>query len=402
MKRKKILNMDSSSANVENQQTGTASMEYTSLESSPMLTKLNDMDILMEDSIDGPPSVGSGEHPVAISTPSTSTPATAKKQKIKYKLVSGYILYSRAHRKGVVANNPDSNFGDISRIVGNEWRSLSASEKAPWEEKATKMNEEIKLRGEAVTTTSEETCTSPAPVHPDQIYECYWDQCDYQFEELIDCLEHCIKEKDGVAGHVQSYFQQNPDAEMHCLWRGCQRIKNKKNSQPFPNVQRLVRHVKDLHINKGNGRVVAPENRNKNFKPSSRGNAIAMRPTPTATPTPSSASSSVPTPVAPPTPAPKQLEPLFISVPPRPQRALHSEAYIKYIEGLHAENKYICNWERTLNGSQETAPAPDPEKLNSVATWLGPKANQQDNVLNALWTLRNQLLRDTLSLQKTL
>lgn len=189
-----------------------------------MLTKLNDMDILMEDSIDGPPSVGSGEHPVAISTPSTSTPATAKKvcfytcrklhihlfyvlgvmvvyllsgailykfntshiyflnflfimesfgfnlqQKIKYKLVSGYILYSRAHRKGVVANNPDSNFGDISRIVGNEWRSLSASEKAPWEEKATKMNEEIKLRGEAVTTTSEETCTSPAPVHPDQV-----------------------------------------------------------------------------------------------------------------------------------------------------------------------------------------------------------------------------------------
>lgn len=66
-----------------------------------------------------------------------------------------------------------------------------------------------------------------------------------------------------MAGHVQSYFQQNPDAEMHCLWRGCQRIKNKKNSQPFPNVQRLVRHVKDLHINKGNGRVVAPENRNK-------------------------------------------------------------------------------------------------------------------------------------------
>ncbi|KAF2888456.1 hypothetical protein ILUMI_17717 [Ignelater luminosus] len=99
----------------------------------------------------------------------------------------------------------------------------------------------------------------------------------------------------------------------------------------------------------------------------------------------------------------KPQEPMFISVPPRPQRVLHSEAYIKYIEGLHSENRYITSWEKTLNATRENTPAPpDPEKLNSVATWLGKKYEQQDDVVNALWDLRNQLLRDSLGLFKTL
>lgn len=36
------------------------------------------------------------------------------------KLVTGYILYSSDVRKTVAAQNPESNFGDVSRIVGNE------------------------------------------------------------------------------------------------------------------------------------------------------------------------------------------------------------------------------------------------------------------------------------------
>ena len=46
-------------------------------------------------------------------------------------------------------------------------------------------------------------------------------------------------------------------------------------------------------------------------------------------------------------------EPLFHSVPPRPQRLLHSEAYIKYIEGLNKDSKSMCNWDRQLNVTQE-------------------------------------------------
>ncbi|KAJ8965412.1 hypothetical protein NQ314_004164, partial [Rhamnusium bicolor] len=155
------------------------------LEPSPQLTKMNDMDILMEDSLDGgPPSVGSGEIPVVVPTPGTNTPVTpATTKKIRALL---------------------------------EWFSLL------------------------------------------KIFECLWDSCDYQFEEVADLIEHCIKDKD-TQGHVQAYFQENQGADFHCHWRNCSR--NKKNLQPLPNLARLIRHVRDMHINKGNGRSVAPENR---------------------------------------------------------------------------------------------------------------------------------------------
>lgn len=79
-------------------------------------------------------------------------------------MVTGYILYSREVRKQVVQNNPESNFGEISKIVGNEWRSLPANEKQSWEEKASKLNEETKA-----LLLLDEQCASPAPANPDQV-----------------------------------------------------------------------------------------------------------------------------------------------------------------------------------------------------------------------------------------
>ncbi|KAG5885887.1 hypothetical protein JTB14_019148 [Gonioctena quinquepunctata] len=320
--------------------------------------------------------------------PNSETPSALKKSN-KNKVVTGYILYSREVRKQIVQNNPESTFGDISRIVGSEWKSLPQNEKQHWEEKASKLNEETKA-----LLLLDEQCSSPAAPPVDVIYECLWDNCDYQFEEVADLIEHCIKDKD-TQGHVQAFYTENQGADFNCYWRNCGR--NKKNVQPFPNIQRLIRHVRDMHINKGNGRSVPPENRSKNFKPSSKPPAV-NRPNSSATPNPTPVStSSILSPNA-----QKVSEPMFISVPPRPQRVLHSEAYIKYIEGLQAETRHITSWERTLQVTQENTPAPDMEKLQSITTWLGSKADQHDNVVAALWSLRNQLLKDTLGLHKTL
>lgn len=77
-------------------------------------------------------------------------------------------------------------------------------------------------------------------------------------------------------------------------------------------------------------------------------------------------------------------------------------AYYRYIEGLQAENRFISPWEKALNATAENVPPPDPEKLTSVATWLGKNYEKQEDVVNALWNLRNQLFKDTLGLQKTL
>lgn len=37
----------------------------------------------------------------------------------------------------------------------------------------------------------------------DQVFECCWDNCDWQFEDMTDCIDHCIAEQNG---HVQSSF----------------------------------------------------------------------------------------------------------------------------------------------------------------------------------------------------
>lgn len=51
--------------------------------------------------------------------------------------------------------------------------------------------------------------------------------------------------------------------EYQCQWRGCGRLK--KSVPPFPSVQRLARHVKEVHILKSNGRMIPPSERSRNF-----------------------------------------------------------------------------------------------------------------------------------------
>ena len=46
-------------------------------------------------------------------------------------------------------------------------------------------------------------------------------------------------------------------------------------------------------------------------------------------------------------------DPLFHVVPPKPQRILHSEAYIKYIEGLSKDTRTMCNWDKQLQATSQ-------------------------------------------------
>ncbi|KAG8292054.1 Protein polybromo-1, partial [Homalodisca vitripennis] len=94
----------------------------------------------------------------------------------------------------------------------------------------------------------------------------------------------------------------------------------------------------------------------------------------------------------------RNVEPLFVTVPPRPQRLLHSEAYIKYIEGLHSDSRSVSNWDRQLKATQETIEPPDMARL--PAHWLGNGVGNHGNILNALWTLRDFMFRDALGISK--
>lgn len=42
--------------------------------------------------------------------------------------------------------------------------------------------------------------------------------------------------------------------------------------------------------------------------------------------------------------------PMFVAPPPKTQRVLHSEAYLKYIEGLNSDSSTVSKWDQALKG----------------------------------------------------
>jgi HMG (high mobility group) box len=52
--------------------------------------------------------------------------------------MSAFMLYSNEMRQKVKEENPDATFGDIAKIIGAQYKQLSAEERAKFEEKASK------------------------------------------------------------------------------------------------------------------------------------------------------------------------------------------------------------------------------------------------------------------------
>jgi hypothetical protein len=96
---------------------------------------------IADDSLDSP-SVGSDFQTSASPAPSTSnlsqTPNIKKGRGPK--VITGYILYASARRKNVTFSNPDARFGEISRMIGNEWRSMEQGDRQVYEDRASKIN----------------------------------------------------------------------------------------------------------------------------------------------------------------------------------------------------------------------------------------------------------------------
>lgn len=59
--------------------------------------------------------------------------------------MSSYMMWFNANRNDIKEKNPDAAFLDISKIGGDLWRALEASEKAEWEEKAKAAKEEFNV-----------------------------------------------------------------------------------------------------------------------------------------------------------------------------------------------------------------------------------------------------------------
>uniref|UniRef100_A0A8D0CV46 Protein polybromo-1 n=1 Tax=Sander lucioperca TaxID=283035 RepID=A0A8D0CV46_SANLU len=193
-------------------------------------------------------------------TPSQTTPKVkglSKKEGAKRKInMSGYILFSSEMRAVIKARHPDFSFGELSRLVGTEWRNLEATKKAEYE------GEMKQFVGPGMF--------SPGPHAP----------------------------------------------------------------PPYPG----------------------------------QGQPSHLQPT----------------------------TPMFVAPPPKTQRVLHSEAYLKYIEGLNAESNTVSNWDQTLK-AQRHAHLTKEQESRLPAHWLKSKG-AHSTMADALWRLRDLMLRDSLNI----
>ncbi|VDN28141.1 unnamed protein product [Gongylonema pulchrum] len=60
----------------------------------------------------------------------------AAQPKLNARSKSGYILFSAEVRKKVMVENPEAGFGEVSKIVGIEWKKLSEEQKKQYEVRA--------------------------------------------------------------------------------------------------------------------------------------------------------------------------------------------------------------------------------------------------------------------------
>uniref|UniRef100_A0A4W6D6S4 Protein polybromo-1 n=1 Tax=Lates calcarifer TaxID=8187 RepID=A0A4W6D6S4_LATCA len=223
-------------------------------------------------------------------TPSQSTPKVkglSKKEGAKRKInMSGYILFSSEMRAVIKARHPDYSFGELSRLVGTEWRNLEAPKKAEYEERAAKIVEQQERERPPQKQASPRAGT---PV--------------------------------GALMGVPGMFSPGQHAP-----------------PPYP----------------GQGQLGQPSH---------------LQPT----------------------------TPMFVAPPPKTQRVLHSEAYLKYIEGLNSESTTVSKWDQTLKAQRRDAHLTKEQESRLPAHWLKSKG-AHTTMADALWRLRDLMLRDSLNI----
>ncbi|XP_047386645.1 protein polybromo-1 isoform X16 [Sciurus carolinensis] len=217
-------------------------------------------------------------------TPPQSTPksakGSAKKEGSKRKInMSGYILFSSEMRAVIKAQHPDYSFGELSRLVGTEWRNLETAKKAEYEG--------VMNQGVAPMVGT------PAP---------------------------------GGSPYGQQVGVLGPPGQ--------------QAPPPYPG-------------------------------PHPAGPPVIQQPT----------------------------TPMFVAPPPKTQRLLHSEAYLKYIEGLSAESNSISKWDQTLAARRRDVHLSKEQESRLPSHWLKSKG-AHTTMADALWRLRDLMLRDTLNIRQ--
>ncbi|CAF2827818.1 unnamed protein product [Rotaria sp. Silwood2] len=76
----------------------------------------------------------------------------------------GYLIFASESRKRLIRDNPGIPFGEMSRIIGDQWRRLSPHEREKYEEKARE-----RAREQDTQQVSNNPMTYDSPINPQRI-----------------------------------------------------------------------------------------------------------------------------------------------------------------------------------------------------------------------------------------
>ncbi len=95
-----------------------------------------------------------------------------------------------------------------------------------------------------------------------------------------------------------------------------------------------------------------------------------------------------------------------VTCPPRTQRLVHSEAYLRYIENLKPDNQFISDWPKQLkasmNNTSNTNNGNNPSRTLPSNWLLNGSPGLYNNVHEALWSMRDNMWSDVIRIRNVL
>ncbi|XP_056660887.1 protein polybromo-1 isoform X11 [Monodelphis domestica] len=343
-------------------------------------------------------------------TPPQSTPKSAKgsskKEGSKRKInMSGYILFSSEMRAVIKAQHPDYSFGELSRLVGTEWRNLETTKKAEYEERAAKVAEQQERERAAQQPQPSASPRAgpptgalmgvvPPPTPMAMLNQQLTPVAEQQLQHFSSLLgNNNVKSKGMIGGYppVLPPLQGPVDG-----------IVSMGSMQPLhpgvPPPHHLPPGMPGIPgipppgvMGQGVSPIVGP--------PAPGGSPYGQQmgilgPPGQQAPPPYPGQNPAGQPVM-----QQPTTPMFVSPPPKTQRLLHSEAYLKYIEGLSAESNSISKWDQTLAARRRDVHLSKEQESRLPSHWLKSKG-AHTTMADALWRLRDLMLRDTLNIRQ--
>ncbi|KAL4655959.1 protein polybromo-1-like [Arapaima gigas] len=287
-----------------------------------------------------------------------------KKEGSKRKInMSGYILFSSEMRAVIKSQHPNFSFGELSRLVGTEWRNLEAGKKAEYEERAAKVVEQQ----ERERATQQPQAASPRAGTPTV--------------PLVGVVPPptpmgMLNHMTPVSGMMAAYGlpvqpSQGPvDGVGSMAGIPQQPTVLGPPGMSYP-AGVMGQGVNSVMGNPGVGHGYGPQ-----APPPYPGHCQAGQPV-----------------------LQQPSTPVFVTPPPKSQRLLHSDAYLKYIEGLNSESPTVSKWDQALSAHRKDVRLTKEQESRLPSHWLKSKG-AHTTMADALWRLRDLMLRDSLNIRQ--